>query len=104
MPAFQDDELLAKSEVLQHQVLAGTKKAKGGSEPDPEKVEHGSKVIAHRTLIRVVLTLISQSDGIVASDNVRMLRRAMDLGRFHQVIFICHTPLVWELADTIVSR
>ena len=27
MPAFQDDELLAKSEVLQHQVFTGTKKA-----------------------------------------------------------------------------
>jgi hypothetical protein len=29
-----------------------------------------------------------------------MLRRAMDLGGFHQVIFICHTPLVSELADS----
>jgi len=35
MPAFQDDELPAKREVLQHQVLARTKKAKDGSEPDP---------------------------------------------------------------------
>jgi len=34
---------------------------------------------------------------------VRMLRRAMDLGGFHQVIFICHTPLVWELADQVLS-
>jgi hypothetical protein len=34
---------------------------------------------------------------------VRILRRAMDLGGFHQVIFICHTPLVWELADSILS-
>ena len=34
---------------------------------------------------------------------VRMLRRAMDLGGFHHVIFICHTPLVWELADSILS-
>jgi len=32
-----------------------------------------------------------------------MLRRAMDLGGFHQAIFICHTPLVWELADSILS-
>ena len=32
-----------------------------------------------------------------------MLRRAMDLGGFHQVIFICHTPLGWELADEILS-
>jgi hypothetical protein len=28
-----------------------------------------------------------------------MLRRAMNLGGFHQVIFICHSTLVWELAD-----
>jgi hypothetical protein len=33
---------------------------------------------------------------------VRMLRRAMDLGGFHQVIFICHTPPVWELADCVL--
>jgi len=52
MPAFQDNKLLAKSEVLQHQVLARAKKAKDGSEPDPEKVEHSSKVIADQILIR----------------------------------------------------
>ena len=34
---------------------------------------------------------------------VRMLRRAMDLGGFHQVIFICYMPLVWELADRVLS-
>jgi len=38
-----------------------------------------------------------------SKEYVRMLRRAMDLGGFHQVIFICHTPLVWELADRILS-
>ena len=32
-----------------------------------------------------------------------MLRSAMDLGGFHQVIFICHTPQVRELADRILS-
>jgi hypothetical protein len=31
MPAFQDNKLLAKSEVLQHQVLARAKKAKDDS-------------------------------------------------------------------------
>ena len=60
MPAFQDDELLAKSEVLQHQVLTGTKKAKGDSEPDPEKVEHGGKVIAYRILVRALMSMILQ--------------------------------------------
>ena len=27
----------------------------------------------------------------------------VDLARFHQVIFICHTPVVWELADRVVE-
>ena len=42
-------------------------------------------------------------DAVNGKEYVRMLRRAMDLGAFHQVIFICHTPLVWELADRILS-
>jgi exonuclease SbcC len=42
-------------------------------------------------------------DAVNGKEYVRMLRRAMDLGGFHQVIFICHTPLVWELADRILS-
>jgi len=73
MPAFQDDDLLAKREVLQHQVLARTKKAKDGSEPDPEKVKHSGKVIAVRILIRAFSSLISQSDGIVARDTFHRL-------------------------------
>jgi len=32
-----------------------------------------------------------------------MLRRAMDLDALYQVIFICHTPLVSELADRAVE-
>ena len=31
-----------------------------------------------------------------------MLRHAMSLGGFHQVIFICHAPQIWELADRIL--
>jgi exonuclease SbcC len=42
-------------------------------------------------------------DAANGKDYVGMLHRAMDLGGFHQVIFICHTPLVWELADSILS-
>ncbi len=42
-------------------------------------------------------------DAANGKEYVRMLRRAMDLGAFHQVIFICHTPLVWELADQVLS-
>ena len=42
-------------------------------------------------------------DAANGKEYVRMLRRAMDLGGFHQVIFICHTPLVWELANDILS-
>jgi hypothetical protein len=42
-------------------------------------------------------------DAVNGKEYVRMLRRATDLGGFHQVIFICHSPLVWELADRILS-
>ncbi len=42
-------------------------------------------------------------DNANAKEYMRILRRAMDLGSFHQVIFICHSPLVWELADDILS-
>jgi len=38
-----------------------------------------------------------------ANEYVRLLRRAMELGEFHQVSFICHTPLVWEMADCTLS-
>jgi len=41
-------------------------------------------------------------DAANGMEYVRMLRRAMDLGGFHQVIFICHTPLVSKLADRIL--
>ncbi len=34
---------------------------------------------------------------------VRMLRRAMEIGEFYQVVFISHTPGVWELADRVVE-
>ncbi len=44
------------------------KEAEGGSEPDPEKVEHSGKVIADRILTGGFMSLISQSDGIVARD------------------------------------
>jgi DNA repair protein SbcC/Rad50 len=37
-----------------------------------------------------------------AKEYVRMLRRAMGIGGFHQVIFICHAPQVWEMADQIL--
>jgi exonuclease SbcC len=42
-------------------------------------------------------------DAVNSKEYLRMLRPAMDLGGFHQVIFICHTPLVWELADRVLS-
>ena len=42
-------------------------------------------------------------DAANGKEYVRMLRRTMDLGGFHQVIFICHTPLVSELADRVLS-
>jgi len=35
-------------------------------------------------------------DAVNGKEYVRMLRRPMDLGGFLQVIFIFHTPLVWN--------
>ena len=57
--------------------------------------------IRYETLFRD--ETVGALDATNAKEYVRMLRRAMDLGGFHQVIFICHTPLVWELADRILE-
>ena len=57
--------------------------------------------IRYETLFRD--ETVGALDAANGKEYVRMLRRAMELGGFHQVIFICHTPLVWELADRILS-
>ena len=57
--------------------------------------------IRYETLFRD--ETVGALDAANGKEYVRMLRQAMDLGGFHQVIFICHSPLVWELADNIVS-
>ncbi len=57
--------------------------------------------IRYETLFRD--ETVGALDAVNGREYVRMLRRAMDLGGFHQVIFICHTPLVWELADNLLS-
>ena len=57
--------------------------------------------IRYETLFRD--DTVGALDAANAKEYVRMLRRALDLGGFHQVIFICHTPLVWELADNILT-
>ncbi len=57
--------------------------------------------IRYETLFRD--ETVGALDAVNGKEYVRMLRRAMDLGGFHQVIFICHTPLVWDLADSILS-
>jgi exonuclease SbcC len=53
--------------------------------------------IRYETLFRD--ETVGALDAANSKEYVHMLRRAMDLGGFHQVVFICHTPLVWELAD-----
>jgi len=45
---------------------------------------------------------IGALDGTNAKEYIRMLRQAMELGGFHQVIFICHAPNVWDLADRVL--
>jgi len=57
--------------------------------------------IRYETLFRD--ETVGALDAVNGKEYVRMLRRAMYLGGFHQVIFICHTPLVWELADGVLS-
>jgi exonuclease SbcC len=57
--------------------------------------------IRYETLFRD--ETVGALDATNGKEYVRMLRRAMDLGGFHQVIFICHTPLISELADSILS-
>jgi len=57
--------------------------------------------IRYETLFRD--ETVGALDAANSKEYVHMLRRAMDLGGFHQVIFICHTPLVWELADQIIQ-
>jgi len=57
--------------------------------------------ICYETLFRD--ETVGALDAANGKEYVRMLRRAMDLGGFHQIIFICHTPLVWELADNILT-
>lgn len=57
--------------------------------------------VQHETLFRD--ETVGALDAKNAKEYVRMLRRAMDIGGFHQVIFICHSPQVWELADRILQ-
>jgi hypothetical protein len=57
--------------------------------------------IRHETLFRD--ETVGALDAVNGKEYVCVLRRAMELGGFHQVIFICHTPLVLELADTVLS-
>jgi exonuclease SbcC len=57
--------------------------------------------IQYETLFRD--ETVGALDSTNAKEYVRMLRRAMELGGFYQLIFICHTPLVWELADRTLS-
>jgi len=56
--------------------------------------------IRHETLFRD--ETVGALDTKNAREYIRMLRHAMSLGGFHQVIFICHAPQVWELADRIL--
>jgi acyl-CoA thioesterase len=68
MLAFKHGKLLAKSQVLQQQASASAEDARECPEPEPEQVDHDSKVIADGILVRAPRLLISKPDGIVASD------------------------------------
>jgi len=55
--------------------------------------------IRHETLFRdeTVGTLDTKN----GREYVRMLRRAMDVVGYDQVIFVCHAPQIWEMADRV---
>ena len=57
--------------------------------------------VRHETLFRD--ETVGALDSKNSREYVRMLRHAMKIGGFHQVIFICHSPQVWELADRILE-
>lgn len=57
--------------------------------------------IRHETLFRD--ETVGALDTNNAREYVRMLRHAMGIGGFYQVIFICHAPQIWELADRILT-
>jgi exonuclease SbcC len=56
--------------------------------------------IRYETLFRD--ETVGALDAKNAKEYVRMLRHAMEIGGFHQVIFICHSPQVWEMADRVL--
>ena len=57
--------------------------------------------VRHETLFRD--ETVGALDAKNAKEYVRMLRHAMSLGGFYQVIFICHSPQIWELVDRILT-
>lgn len=56
--------------------------------------------VRHETLFRD--ETVGALDTKNAREYIRMLRHAMELGAFHQVVFICHAPQVWEMADRVL--
>ncbi len=60
--------MLAKSKILQHQASAGVKDAKDDAKPEPQELEHGTRVIADRIFTRIPMLFISKPDRIVARD------------------------------------
>jgi len=57
--------------------------------------------VRHETLFRD--ETVGALDSKNSREYVRMLRHAMKIGGFHQVIFICHAPQVWEMADRVLQ-
>ena len=81
----------------------------GVADPGNEAVNLGIAIynmrqgegIRYETLFRD--ETVGALDAANGKEYVRMLRRSINLGGFHQVVLICHTPLVWELADSLLS-
>ena len=67
MPALLLQPDAARSEVLWGRSRVQSKEC---SEPEPEQVDHDSKVIADEILVRAPRLVISNPEGIVASDSM----------------------------------
>src|ERR1700736_2382138 len=55
-----------KSKILQHQASAGVKDAKDDAKPEPQELEHGTRVMADRIFTNISMLFISKPDRIVA--------------------------------------
>lgn len=95
MLTFQNCQLLAEGEVLQHQAAATAKSANDGSATEPKEVKHGSQVIAEGVPGYIPMLLNSKVDEIVTRDTMFSLDHCFSTSR---MVAMCTHH--WELVKT----